>query len=173
MFTQAITPAIKSYMEVQVAFLTDVSRKMFDAAQSITELNLRLAKELLADMTVANSRLMQSGSANEFTSAATRQLQPGAQRWHNYQQQLSTLVANTSAEMSKVAQTHLPEARRTATAVAEEMLRAASQEAEKAAQRQREVLANMNESALRGIDNTTQNQSRLSTEGRTPGQQPH
>lgn len=173
MFTQAITPAIRSYLEVQVSFMTDMGNRMFDAAQSTIELNLRLAKELLEDMTRANRQLMQTTGAQEFASTAGGQLQPSAQRWRNYQQQLSNVVANANVEMTKVAQTHLPEVRRSAAAMADDVVRAAAQEAEKAVQRQREVLASMNESARRGIEGMAQSQSRLSNDGRTPGQQAH
>ena len=170
MFPQSITPALKSHMEVQLSFITDLSKKMFDTAQKVSELNLHLAQELIEDMTNTNHQLLAAKDASEFASVAATQIQPATEKIRSYQQRLSNLVANANAELTKTAETHIPEASRTATAVADEMVRKASEETEKATQRQRAAIDKMSESARRGIDGMTQ---AARAPGQAPGQAPH
>ena len=161
MFTQAITPAIKNHLEVQLAFFTDLSKKAFDTVQRFSELNLQLAQELLEDATNTNHQLMQAKNITEFASAATTQAHPTTEKLRNYQQRVTNLVANANAELTKTAESHMPEASRTAAAVADEVVKRASEETEKATQRQREVMDRLSESARRGIagmSKTIQNQ---------------
>lgn len=160
MFTQAITPAVKSHLEVQLSFFTDLTRKLFDTAQKISELNLQLARELIEEMTSAHHQLMGAKDPAEFASVAATQTHAAAERVRNYQQRLSNVAANANVEITKAAESHMPEASRTAAAVADEMVRTASEETEKATQRQRATIEKMNESARRGIDGLSQSQSR-------------
>jgi phasin family protein len=160
MFTQAITPAIRSHMEVQLAFLTDLFRKAFDTAQKVTELNMRLAQELIEEMTSANHHLLATRDATEFASVATTQIHPSIEKLRNYQQRLSNVLANANVEMTRTAESHLPEASRTAAAVADEIVRAASAETDKASQRQRAAIDRMNEAARRGGNGVEQPHNR-------------
>lgn len=160
MFTQAITPAIKSHLEVQLAFFTELTRKLFDTAQKISELNLQLAGGLIEEMTTAHHQMIGAKDPAEFASVAASQTHAAAERMRNYQQRLSNVAANANVEITRTAENHLPEASRTAAAVADEMVRKASEETEKASQRQRAAMEKMNESARRGIDGMMQGQSR-------------
>jgi phasin family protein len=170
MFTQTITPAVKDHMDVQLSFFTDLSKKMFDTAQKVSELNLQLAQELVADMTACNQQLMSAKDPTEFASVASTQIQPCAEKLRNYQQRLSNLIANANAELTRTAETHMPEASRTAAAVADELVRTATEETEKATQRQRAVIDKMNESARRGIDGLTQGMNRGAGQSAGPDQ---
>ena len=53
MFTNStpisLSPALKSHLETQCNFATDLSRKLFDTTQQLSELNLRLAQDLLQE----------------------------------------------------------------------------------------------------------------------------
>jgi phasin family protein len=156
MFAQSITPAMKSHMEVQLSFMNDLSRRMFDTAQHISQLNLSLAQELIQEAATANSHLVGVRDAAEFVSAASTQLHPMAEKLRNYQQQLTNAVANGNVELTRAAEQHMPEASRTAAAVADELMRKASEETEKATQRQRDSIDRMSDSARRGIDGAAQ-----------------
>ncbi|MET3131514.1 phasin family protein [Oxalobacteraceae bacterium GrIS 1.11] len=169
MLTQAITPAVKSHMDVQLSLATDLYRKMFDTAQKISGLNLHLAQDMLEHMHSTSHQLMAAKDAAEMTSILSSQLHPCADKLRTYQQQFSSLLADANADLSKAAETHIPEASRTAAAVADELVRAASEETEKAAQRQREVIEKMHESARRGVDGLLQSQNR----DNSPSQQTH
>ncbi|WP_327076086.1 MULTISPECIES: phasin family protein [unclassified Janthinobacterium] len=164
-------------MEVQLAFMTDLFRKAIDTAQKVTELNMRLAQELIEDMTSANRHLMATKDATEFASVATTQLHPSIAKLRNYQQRLSNVLANANVEMTKTAESHMPAASRAAAAVADEIVRAASEETDKATQRQRAAIDQMNEAARRGANGMEQQHNRgLGQEtgrGTGHGQQAH
>ncbi len=160
MFTQSITPAMRSHMEVQLAFLTDLSRKMFDAVQKISELNMQIAQQLMVEITHTNQQLLTAKSPSEFAAMAATQIQPATEKLRQYQHQLSNVMASANVEMTKTAENHMPEASRTAAAVADELVRTASEQTEKASQRQREAMERMNQAARREANGAGQGQIR-------------
>ena len=147
MFTNGITPslspALKSHLEAQLNFATELSRKMFDTAQKISELHLRLAQDLFQEWSNAGQQLLCARDTGEFMSTAAAQLQPGGEKLRQYQQQLGNLVAHANVELNRTAETHIPEASRTAVAFADDVVRKTAEETEKATQRQREMIEKM------------------------------
>ncbi|MGK5052538.1 phasin family protein [Janthinobacterium sp. RB2P8] len=140
---QSLSPALKSHLETQCNFATELSRKLFDTAQQLGELHLQLAQDLLQEWNSASQQLLCARDAGEFMSLAAAQLQPGSNKLRQYQQQLGNLVANAHVEMNRTAENHLPEASRTAVAFADEVVRKTAEETEKATQRQREMIEKM------------------------------
>ena len=140
---QSLSPALKSHLETQCNFATELSRKLFDTAQQLGELHLRLAQDLLQEWNSASQQLLCARDTGEFMSLAAAQLQPGSDKLRQYQQQLGNLVANANVEMNRTAETHIPEASRTAVAFADELVRKTAEETEKATQRQREIIEKM------------------------------
>lgn len=153
MFTNSLSPslspALKSHLEAQCHFATELSRKMFDTAQQLSELHLRLAQDLLQQWSSASQQLLCARDTGEFMSLAAAQLQPGSNKLQQYQHQLGNLVANASVEMNRTAENHLPEASRTAVAFADEVVRKTAEETEKATQRQREMIEKMHAAGRR------------------------
>ena len=143
MFTNSISPALKSHLETQLNFASELSRKMVDTAQQMSELHLRLVQDLFQEWSRASQQLLCARDAGEFMSLAAAQLQPGSDKLRQYQQQLGNLVAHANVEMNRTAETHIPEASRTAVAFADEVVRKTAEETEKATQRQRELIEKM------------------------------
>lgn len=147
MFTNSIppslSPALKSHLEAQCNFATELSRKLLDTAQQLSELHLRLAQELLQEWSSASQQLLCARDTGELMSLAAAQLQPSSNKLQRYRQQLGNLVANANVEMKRTAENHLPEASRTAVALADEVVRKTAGETEKATQRQREIIEKM------------------------------
>jgi phasin family protein len=152
MFTNSMppsfSPALKSHLEAQCNFATELSRKMFDTAQQLSELHLRLAQDLLQEWSSASQQLLCARDTGEFLSLAAAQLQPGSNKLRQYQQQLGNLVASANVEMNRTAENHLPETSRTAMAFADEVVRKTAEETEKATQRQREMIEKMHVTGL-------------------------
>ena len=143
MFTNSISPALQAHLDARLNFVTELSRKMFDTALRVNELNTRLAQELLEEAASANQRILTARGGSEAMSAVASQVQPGTDRLRQYQQKLSHLMADANVEMNRTAETHLPEASRTAVAFADELVRKTAEETEKATQRQREIIDKM------------------------------
>ena len=147
MFTNSIppslSPALKSHLETQCNFATELSRKLFDTAQQLGELHLRLAQDLLQEWNSASQQLLYARDIGEDLSLATARLQPAGEALRQYQQQLGNLAAHANVEMNRTAENHLPEASRTAVAFADEVVRKTAEETEKAVQRQHELIEKM------------------------------
>ena len=147
MFTNSISPALQAHLDVQLTFVTELSRKMFDTAMRVNELNMRLAQDMLEEMASTNHRILAARGGSEAMSAAAGQVQPRADKLRHYQQQLSHLMADANVEMNRTAEAHLPEASRTAIAFADELVRKTAEETEKATQRQRDMMDKMHAGA--------------------------
>lgn len=143
MFTNSISPALQAHLDAQLNFVTELSRKMFDTALRVNELNMRLTQELLEEAASANQRILTARGGSEAMSAVASQVQPGTDKLRQYQQKLSHLMADANVEMNRTAETHLPEASRTAVAFADELVRKTAEETAKATQRQREIIDKM------------------------------
>src|SRR4051812_42122579 len=114
----ATAPALKSYLESQLVFMTELSTKMCDSVQKISELNLRLAQQLIEDGIVTGRQMIHTADPIELTSAAMAFGQPMAERLRHYNQQLLSLLAGTQVELTRTAESHIPETSRNAAAMA-------------------------------------------------------
>lgn len=137
------TPALQSHLDAQVALLTDLAGKMYDAVHRITELNLRLAQQLIDDGMAASRQMMASTDPVECAAAAMACGVPASEHMRGYQQQLLNILAGTQVELTRTAEQHIPEASRTASAMADEVVRRGSQATEKLASEHRSALERM------------------------------
>lgn len=139
-FSQQFTPAAKSHLEAQLSLFTDMSKKLFNSAQKINELNIQVAQTMMEESVNSAHQLMAAEDPAEFLSIAASQAQPNAEKIRAYQQHLTTIAASAQVDLAKSAETHIPETTRTAAALADEVARKASEETEKVTQRQRETM---------------------------------
>ena len=147
MFTTSISPALKSHLQAQLDFAADLSRKLVDTAQQVSELNLRASREIIEEFNNHHQQMLTARDPGEFFALALGQMQPGG-KLQRYQQQLSHVVANASVEINRTAETHVPETSRTAAAFADEVVRKTAEETEKARQRQRDLIEKMHAGVL-------------------------
>jgi phasin family protein len=160
MFSQTITPAVKSHLEAQLSFMNDITKRVFDTAQRISELNLHLAQNFLEEIATTNQQLLTAKDASEFASVAAAHVQPSTEKLREYHHRLNSIIANAQVDLSKAAETHLPETSRTAAAVADELVRKASEETEKVSKRQRDIMDRINTPLHQNVDGNAQNQPR-------------
>ena len=139
----APTPALQSHLDAQVSLLTDLAGKMYDAVHRITELNLKLAQQLIDDAMAASRQVMSSGDPVECCAAVVSSGVPASAHLRGYQQQLLNILAGTQVELTRTAEQHIPEASRTASAMADEVVRRGSQATEKLASEHRSALEKM------------------------------
>lgn len=143
MFAQSITPAFRQHMEAQLSFLTEMSRKMFEAEQNVIKLHLELAQDLVKEIGQTRDQLMQITSPGQFASVAANQLHPATEKLNAYQQCLSNLIVGVNIDLTKTAESHLPEASRAVAALAGEIGRNVTEKAAQASQQQRALLNNL------------------------------
>ncbi|NVM79203.1 hypothetical protein FHW83_005040 [Duganella sp. SG902] len=85
MFPQLPSPAFRPHVAVLLDFYIDVSLRTLQAMQKISELNLQLGRDLLADSGVNMQQLMSSKNASQFNTTLAAQMarhQPGSQLRH-------------------------------------------------------------------------------------------
>ena len=123
MQTLANNPALRSHFETQVNFFTELAHRSFDSARKLSELNLRLGQQLLEESIDTSRQMLACTDPYQVSTLALRQVEPLAQHLRAYQQQLMALVAGAQAGLTQAAETHIPEAGRSAAAIADDMAR--------------------------------------------------
>jgi len=134
MFPQFITPAIKSQIEILITLYTDLNQRTLEALQSLSELNMQLGRDLIAEMGGNVQRLMASKDATQLGAAVSAQLTPGGAALQNYQRHLVDILSRANSSMAQTAATHMPAVRRAANNVAEEIMHHASEQTARAAE---------------------------------------
>jgi phasin family protein len=125
---QAISPTLTAHIDNIVTLYTAIARSALESMQKLSEVQMQLARELIADFGAGQQRLMASKDAAGLGSAVANQLRPGADALRNYQQRLSEAIGSANAGMAQAAANHMPAVRQSATAVAQEMMRNATEE---------------------------------------------
>ena len=142
LFSQSVTPAVRSHLDAQVAFLNDVSKSWSRSIQNIVEANLQLSQTLLEETNIASQQLLTTTRPTEALSAAASRAQPAAEKIRAYQHHLSRVVADSQVELARVAEQHVPQTSRTAKSLADEVARAASEETQNSLRTQQDTLKN-------------------------------
>jgi len=159
---QEVPPALKSHMEAQFAFMSDLSKKMFDGLQKIGQLNIQVAQTVIEESLNSTQQLIQSNSPTDYLSVAASQVQPAAEKLRAYQQHLNNITAGVQVELSKAAEQHVPETTRTAAAVAEEIVRRGAEETDKVTQRQKAAFEKLTKPINDAAENSAQQSSTAS-----------
>jgi len=119
----ANNPALRSQLETQVNFLTELSHRSYDSVRKISELNMRFTQQLIEDSMNLGRELMNCSDPFQMTSTAINQLQPATEHVRSYQRQLMGVLSGAQADFTRAAESHIPEASRQASAMADEMVR--------------------------------------------------
>ena len=140
-FTQSVTPAARTHLEAQLSFFNDISKSLFRTYQQYSDLNIQLAQTLLEESTTTGHHLITANRPAEAIAAAASHAQPAAEKLRAYQQHLSRIAADTQVDFSKVAEEHVQETSRTARALADEVARVTTEEAEKSIRNQQDAVS--------------------------------
>ena len=156
---QEVPPALKSHLDAQFSFASDLSKKMFDGIQRIGQLNVQVAQTVIEEAINSTHQLIESNTPTDYLSVAASQVQPVAEKVRAYQQHLTNIAAGVQVELSKTAEAHVPETTRTAAAVAEEVVRRGAEETDKVTQRQKAVFEKLTKPINESRDTPHQNGS--------------
>lgn len=179
-FAQSVSPAVRSHVDANTAFLNELSQAMSRSFQQICQLNMQLGQTLLEEAASTTQRMLSSGRPTDALSAAASCAQPAADKLRAYQQQLSHIAASTQVDLTRVTEHHVQETSRTARALADDVTRATAEETNTSLRQHEETLKQSREAfmreAERGAKAGAQFQGNLqsSTEGADgkPGGQP-
>lgn len=141
-FSQSVTPAVRTHMDAQVAFMNDVSKSMFRSFQQMCDLNIQLAQTMLEETATATQQVATQSRPTEAISAVSARAQPTAEKLRAYQQHLSRVAADAQVELARVTEQHVQETTRTAKALADEVQRVATEETERGMRTHQETMLN-------------------------------
>ena len=130
-----IPPAFKSHIELLFTFYTDMTQRALEATQSLSELNLQLGRDLIAEAGANSQRLMACKDAGQLGAAVRAQLTPGTQALQNYQRRLAEVLGRANSSLAQTAATHMPVVSRSATTLAEEFVHQAREQTERATEK--------------------------------------
>lgn len=142
-FPTSVTPAVRSHLDAQMAFLTDMSTSLSRSFQSIVDLNIKLSQALLEETTLASQQALDAKSPTDAVTSSAARAQPAAQKLQAYQQDLSRVAAQTQAELTSLAQKHVEATSQTARALADEVQRSATEQTGNALRQQQDTMKNL------------------------------
>lgn len=122
--------ALRSHLDNQVSFITEFTHKSYDALRRLSEINLRLTQQLLEDSVDTGRAMLNCTDPFQAGAAAMRQAEPVARHLRSYQEELMRVLTGTQSEFVRTAESRMPEAGRSALAVADEFARNAAEASE-------------------------------------------
>lgn len=111
-------PLMKSGLEAQVSFITELTRRSYDSMRKLNELNLHFVQQMMQDASDASSNMLRCTDPFQLAAAAAKAAQPAADHLRHYQQQLFNMLSGAQLELARNAQSLMPETSRYASAMA-------------------------------------------------------
>ena len=139
-FSQSVTPAVRTHLDAQTAFMNDRSKSLFQSFQQMCELNIKLMQTMLEETTLASQQMITADRQTEVLSAAASRAQPAAEKLRAYQQHISRVAADAQVELTRVTEQHVQNTTRTARQLADEVARTATEETERGMRKQKETI---------------------------------
>lgn len=139
-FSQAVTPAVRTHLDAQIAFFNDMSKSLFRSFQQLCDLNIQLTQTMLEETAISGQQLLTADRQTDVISAAASRAQPATEKLRAYQQHISRVAADAQVELARVTEQHVQETTRTARQLADEVARVASEETERSMRTQQETM---------------------------------
>ena len=108
--------AMRSGIEAQFNFLTELTRKTFDSMRKLGELNLHFTQQVMHDRAEAARQLVGCRDPLQFAAIAANATRPAMQNLQRYQQQLAGMVTGAQLDLTRGAEAFVPEGARYAAA---------------------------------------------------------
>ncbi|WP_229420423.1 phasin family protein [Pseudoduganella albidiflava] len=141
-FSQAVTPAVRTHLNAQAAFLNDVSKSLTRSFQELCQLNIQLGQTMLEESTIVGHQLLTTDRPSDLISVTAARAQPATEKLRAYQQHISRVAADSQVDFAQVAEQHVQETSRTARALADQVARTAAEETDRSLRHQEESLKN-------------------------------
>jgi len=148
-FPQSVSPAVRTHMDAQTAFLNEMSKSIFHSFQQMCNLNIQLVQTMLEESTLASHQVLSADRQTGLFTAASSRAQPATEKLRAYQQHVSRLAADSQVELARVTEQHVQNTTRTARALVDEVARTATEETERNIRTQQEAMRNATDPFVR------------------------
>lgn len=149
-FSPAVSPAIRTHMDAQTAYMNDVSKSIFRSFQQMIDLNIQLTQTMLEETALIGKQMVSADRQSELLSAATSRAQPAIDKLRAYQQHIARVAADTQVELARVTEQHGQTTARTARVLADEVARDAAEQTERGLRAQQETARQFTDPFARG-----------------------
>jgi phasin family protein len=116
-------PAMRLGLDAQVSFMTELTHRTYDAVRKLSELNMHFAQQLMQDSVDATRQLMTCSDPFQLAAVAANAAQPATQHLRSYQQQLVGMMTGVQVEMTRSAESLMPQGSRYTAAMVQSMAR--------------------------------------------------
>ncbi len=120
-FPEKFADVNKTAVDAALGYSTIV----LDSAEKLLDLNMKVARSLLADNAKSARALVEAKDAQEFASLQQSLTQPAVEKAIAYSRALYELSAETQSEMQKFVEAHVAEAKKSASDVMENLVKSA------------------------------------------------
>lgn len=141
-FSQSVSPAVRSHMDAQAAFLNELSQTMSRSFQQVIQLNLQLGQTLFEEAAGTARRMLNVERAGGALPAAAAIAQPATDTLRAYQQHMSELAAGTQVDLTRMSGQQAQETSHTARALADDVTRASADATDKSLSEQEAAVTN-------------------------------
>lgn len=116
----SLTPnaALRSQLDSQLDALAELTRRSYDSARRLGELNLELARDLTDDFYTLTRQMVATGDPMQMSALPARQAQAFSERMRSYTQQLGSLLSGVQVNLTRATERLTPEMGRAAQAFA-------------------------------------------------------
>jgi phasin family protein len=101
--------ALRSGLDAQVEFMTELTRRSYDAVRKLSELNLHFAHLLIQDSVAATRQVLACSDPLHMASTIAGAAQPAADHLRSYQQQLAAMLTGVQLELARQAESLMPQ----------------------------------------------------------------
>lgn len=113
--------SMRSGIDAQVNFMTELTRRSYDSVRKLSELNLHFAQQLMQDSFAATRQVLACSDPLQMASTFANAVQPTAQHMRSYQQQLIGMLTGAQVDLVRNAESMLPQGSRYTAALAQTM----------------------------------------------------
>jgi phasin family protein len=110
--------AMRSGLDAQVNFMTELTRRSYDSVRKLSELNLHFAQQLMQDSVAATRQVLACSDPMQLAATMANAAQPAVDHLRSYQQQLVGMVTGVQVELTRTAESFMPQGSRYAAAMA-------------------------------------------------------
>jgi phasin family protein len=164
-FPQNVTPAVRTHVDAQTAFLNDMSKSLFKSFQQMCDLNIQLMQTLIEETALASKHVLSAERQTEILGAAASRAQPTTDKLRAYQQHITRLAADSQVDLARVTEQHVQTTTRTARALADEVARDATEQTERSLRTQQETVRQFSDPFARSGDGAASPSASASGQG--------
>jgi phasin family protein len=111
-------PLMRSGIDAQLELMTEFTRRSYEAARKLSELNLHFAQQMMQDATDVGRNMLGCSNPVQMAAVAARFVQPVSEHMRHYQQ-LFGVLSGVQRDMTRTVQTLAPQASPYAAVIAQ------------------------------------------------------